>query len=137
MLDRYTETLCTAQKKTSLESSLLQDIPILNGQDSSQLEDWLTDIETASELTSKSRTKLAQAKSRGLVRTLITEALIAQKSWDEIKDSLHLKYQMQTFTLQLANLWTYSKLTKNHWQHMSIDLNGKLTDVSLTMMPLP
>ena len=91
VLDRYTKTLCTAQKKTSLESSLLQDIPILNGQDSSQLEDWLTDIETASELTNKSRTKLAQAKSRGLVRTLITEALIAQKSWDEIKDSLHLK----------------------------------------------
>ena len=73
------------------ESSLLQDIPILNGQDSSQLEDWLTDIETASELTSESRTKLGQAKSRGLVRTLITKALIAQKSWDEIKDSLHLK----------------------------------------------
>ena len=72
-------------------SFLLQDIPILNGQDSSQLEDWLTDIETASELTNKSRTKLAQAKSRGLVWTLITEALIAQKSWDEIKDSLHLK----------------------------------------------
>ena len=91
VLDRYTETLCTAQKKTSLESSLLQDIPILNGQDSSQLEDWLTDIETASELTYKSRTKLAQTKSRGLVRTLITEVLIAQKSWDEIKDSLRLK----------------------------------------------
>ena len=51
MLDRYTKTLCTAQKKTSLESSLLQDIPTLNGQDSSQLEDWLTDIDTASELT--------------------------------------------------------------------------------------
>ena len=33
VLDRYTETLCTAQKKTSLESSLLQDIPILNWQD--------------------------------------------------------------------------------------------------------
>ena len=91
VLDRYTETLCTAQKKTSLESSLLQDIPILNGQDSSQLKDWLTDIETASELTGKSRTKLAQAKSRGLVRTLITKAIIAQKGWEEIKDSLHLK----------------------------------------------
>ena len=50
-LDRYTKTLCTAQKKTSLESSLLQDIPTLNGQDSSQLEDWLMGIETASELT--------------------------------------------------------------------------------------
>ena len=49
VLERYTETLCTAQKKTSLESSLLQDIPILNGQDFSQLEDWLMDIETASE----------------------------------------------------------------------------------------
>ena len=91
VLDRYTETLCTAQKKTSLESFLLQDIPILNGQDPSQLEDWLTDIETASELTDEGRTKLAQAKSRGLVRTLITKALIAQKGWEEIKDSLHLK----------------------------------------------
>ena len=37
MLDKYTKTLCTAQKKTSLESSLLQDIPTLNGQDPSQL----------------------------------------------------------------------------------------------------
>ena len=67
VLDRYTETLYTAQKKTSLESTLLQDIPILNGQDSSQLEDWLTDIDTATKLTNESRTKLAQAKSKGLV----------------------------------------------------------------------
>ena len=91
VLDEYTKTLCTAQKKTSLESSLLQDIPTLNGQDSSQLEDWLTDIETASELTGESRTKIAQAKSKGLVRTLISDALTAQKTWEEIKDSLQLK----------------------------------------------
>ena len=83
--------MCTAQKKTSLESSLLQDIPTLNGQDSSQLEDWLTDIETASELTGERRTKLAQAKSKGLVRMLILEALTLQKTWEEIKDSLCLK----------------------------------------------
>ena len=69
----------------------MQDIPTLNGQDSSQLEDWLTDIEMASELTGESRTKIAQAKSRGLVRTLISEALMSQKTWEEIKDSLHLK----------------------------------------------
>ena len=31
VLDKYTDTLCTTQKKTSLESSLLQDIPTLNG----------------------------------------------------------------------------------------------------------
>ena len=79
-----------AQKKTSSESSLLQDIPTLNGQDSSQLEDRLTDIETASELTGESKTKIAQAKSKGLVRTLISEALTAQKTWEEIKDSLRL-----------------------------------------------
>ena len=33
----------------------------------SQLEDWLMDIETASELTGESRTKLTQVKSKGLV----------------------------------------------------------------------
>ena len=59
--------------------------------DSSQLEDWLTDIETASELIGKSRTKLAQAKSKGLVTTLISEALTLNKTWEDIKDSLHLK----------------------------------------------
>ena len=75
----------------SLENSLLQDIPILNGNDSSQLEDWLTDIETASELTGESRIKLAQVKSRGLVRTLISEALTLNKTWEDIKDSLHLE----------------------------------------------
>ena len=91
VLDKYTNTLCNAQKKTSLESSLLQDIPTLNGQDSLQLEDWLMDIETASELTGESRTKLAQTKSRGLARTLISEALTSQKTWEEIKDSLCLK----------------------------------------------
>ena len=37
------------------------------------------------------RTKLAQAKSRGLVRTLISEALTLHKTWEEIKDSLCLK----------------------------------------------
>ena len=55
------------------------------------IEDWLTDIETASELTGESRTKIAQAKSKGLGRTLISEALIAQKTWEEIKYSLQLK----------------------------------------------
>ena len=70
---------------------MLQDIPTLNGQDSSQLEDWLTDIETASELTGESRTEIAQTKSKGLVRTLVSEALTAHKMWEEIKDSLQLK----------------------------------------------
>ena len=92
VLNKYTNTLCNAQKKTSFVNSLLQDIPILNGNDSSQLEDWLTDIETASDLTDKSRTKLAQAKFKGLIRTLMLEALISNKTWEGIKDSLNLKF---------------------------------------------
>ena len=72
-------------------NTLLQDITIVNGNDSSQLEDWLIDIETATNLTSKSRTKLVQAKSKGLTHTLISEALQSDKCWDEVKDLLHLK----------------------------------------------
>ena len=65
VLNKYTNTLCNAQKKMSFVNSLLQDITILNRNDSSLLEDWLTDIKTASDLTDKSRTKLAQANQRG------------------------------------------------------------------------
>ena len=46
VLHQYTNTLCNAQKKMSFVNSLLQDITVLNRKDSSQLEDWLTDIET-------------------------------------------------------------------------------------------
>ena len=49
------------------------------------------DIETAADLSAESRTKLAQAKSKGLTCTLITEALTSGKCWDGIKDLLHLK----------------------------------------------
>ena len=89
VLQQYMETLCTAQKKTTFANTLLQDITIFNGIDSSQLEDWLFDIETAE--TSENRTKLTQAKSRGLTHTLISEALNSDKSWNEINDLLHLK----------------------------------------------
>ena len=49
----------------SFKSSLLQGITALNGNDSSQLEDMLTDIETTLDLTGESRTKLAQANQKG------------------------------------------------------------------------
>ena len=64
---------------------------IFNGSNLSQLEDWLIDVETATDLTSESRTKLAKAKSKGLTHTLITEALNLNKFWEEIKDLLCLK----------------------------------------------
>ena len=64
LLQQYTETLCTAQQKTTFTSNLLQDIPIFTGTDSSQLEDWFTDIESATDLTHESHTKLAQVNLR-------------------------------------------------------------------------
>ena len=88
---QYTETLCSAQKQTTFVDTLIQDIPTFHGSDSTQIEDWLVDIETAANLTDESRTKLAQAKSKGLTHILITETLISGKSWEEIKDLLHLK----------------------------------------------
>ena len=65
LLQQYTETLCTAQQKTTFTSYLLQDITIFTGMDSSQLQDWFTDIESAADLTRENHTKLAQAKSKG------------------------------------------------------------------------
>ena len=74
-----------------MTNSLLQDISVFNGHDASQLEDWLVDIETAADLTAESQTKIAQAKSKGLTCTLITEAISSGKSLHDIKDVLRLK----------------------------------------------
>ena len=65
VLQQYTETLCTAQKQTTFVNTLLQDITIFSGRNSSHLEDWLVDLETPANLTREIRTKLAQAKSKG------------------------------------------------------------------------
>ena len=91
ILKQYMDTLCSAQKQTNFTNTLLQDIPNFNSNDSTQLEDWLVDIETTANLSAESRTKLAQAKPEGLTCTLITEALTSGKCWDDIKDILHLK----------------------------------------------
>ena len=88
VLQQYTETLCTAQKQSTFANTQIQDIPTVSGNDSTQLVDWLVDIKTAANLTDESRTKLAQAKSKGLTHTLITEALTLGKCLEEIKDVL-------------------------------------------------
>ena len=79
VLKLYMDTLCSAQKQTNFTNTLIHDITIFNGNDATQLEDWLVDIETAANLSVESRTKLAQVKSRGLTPTLITEALTSGK----------------------------------------------------------
>ena len=91
VLLQYTETLCSAQKQTNFTNTVIQDIPIFNGNDSTQLEDWLVEIETAGNLTAECRTKLAQAKSNRLTHTLVTETITWGKCWDDIKDLICLK----------------------------------------------
>ena len=91
VIHQYTNTLCTKQKQINLTNSLLQDITVFNEYDSTKLEEWLTDIERAADLTNENQAKLTKAKSRGLTHTLIMEAINSEKSWEEIKDFLRSK----------------------------------------------
>ena len=107
------DTFCTTQKQTNKTNSLLQDIAVFNEHDSTKLEDWLMDIETAADLTNESWAKLARAKSRGL--TLVTEAINSKKSWEEIKDLLWFK-------LSNANIHTYTShfMDIQQWEKESL-----------------
>ena len=62
VIQQYTDTLCTMQKQSNITNSLLQDISVFNEHDSTKLEDWLTDIKMAADLTSESRAQLAEVK---------------------------------------------------------------------------
>ena len=104
-------TMCYTKQKT-LTYFLLQDIAIFNEGDSTKLEEWLTALETAADLTSESWTKLAKAKSRGLTCTLVIEAINSAKPWDEIKDLLRLKLcnvNIHTYTLSFMDIQQWEK----------------------------
>ena len=54
----YTETLHAMQRESNLTTTMLQDIPTFDGQDSSKFEDWFMDIETAIDILTESHTHL-------------------------------------------------------------------------------
>ena len=87
---QYTDTLCTTQKQTHLTNSLLQDIAFFKEHDSLKLEEWLTNIETAADLTSENQAKLAKANSQGLTHMLVMDDIDSKETWDDIKDLLKL-----------------------------------------------
>ena len=70
----YMETLHATQGESNLTTTMLQDIPTYDGQDTSKLEDWFMDIETTTDNLTESYTCLAKAKSHGLTHTLICKA---------------------------------------------------------------
>ena len=51
---QYADTLCTTQRQTNLTNVLLQESAIFNEHNSTKLEEWLTDLETAADLTNES-----------------------------------------------------------------------------------
>ena len=53
VIQQYTDTLCPTQKQSNLTNSSLQVIAVFNEHDSTKLEDCLTDIEMAADLTSE------------------------------------------------------------------------------------
>ena len=110
---------------------------VFNGHNATQLEEWLVDIETAANLTVKSRTKLVQVMSKGLTCTLITEAITPGKSWDDTKDLLQLKYVTLIFTLPYPILWRSSKRKRNLSPHTYTILKGKPRDVILQITLQP
>ena len=85
----------------------------------------------------ESRTKLAQAKSKGLTHTLITEAITSEKSWEDIKDLLQLKYVTAISTHPYAIVLKYNKSRRNPLLHTSTILREKLRDVISPIMPPP
>ena len=95
----------------------MQNITLFNENVSTKLEDWFLDIETAVDLTSKSRARLTKAKSQSLMCTLVTEAISSNKSWDEIKDLLRLK-------LCNADIHTYTPWFMEIQQHEKESLSA-------------
>ena len=94
VLCQHMDTLCSMQKQIQPDKLLNAGYTCFNKHDSSKLEDWLIDIETAADHTSESRGRFANVKSQGLTCTLVTEVISlisSNKSWDEIKDLLRLK----------------------------------------------
>ena len=118
-------TLCSAQKQTNLTNSLLQDISVFNGHDTTQLEDWLVDIETEADLTAESRKKLAQAKLKHLTHTLISEAITTGRFWDNIKDVLQLKICNSNIHTSISHLMEIQqKRRRNLLPHTYTILKG-------------
>ena len=97
-IQAYTDTLHAMQRESNLTMTMLQDIPTFDGQDSSKLDDWLMDIEIATDILTESHTSLAEAKSHGLTLIFICKAT---QCWDNIKGILRLK-------LCNANIHTYT-----------------------------
>ena len=100
-MQAYMDTLHATQRESNLTTTMLQDMPTFDGQDSSKLKDWFINIEITADILTESCTCLAKAKSHSLICTLICNATQTGKCWDDIKGILRMK-------LYNANIHTYT-----------------------------
>ena len=86
----------------------------------------------------ESRTKLAQAKSKGLTHTLTTEAITSGKSWEDIKDLLQLKICNSDIHTSICHFVEIQQKEKESLSACtSTILREKLRDVILPITPPP
>ena len=71
VMQQYMDTLCASQRQINLTTSLLQDIHTFDGWNTTDLEDWLSDIEAAVDNLKECPAHLAKVKSHGLTHTLV------------------------------------------------------------------
>ena len=83
----------------------------------------------------KSRTKLAWAKLKGLVRTIKSEALTLNKTWEDIKDSRHLKICNSDIHTSISHFMEIQQKEKESLAAYIHCFKGKLADANLIMMP--
>ena len=119
-------------KQTNLTNSLLHDIAVSNEYDSTKLEDWLIDIETAVDLTSECWAKLAKAKLRRLTCTLVMGAINSVESWEGIKGFIYaLNYITLTFIPIPHISWISNNGKRNLLPPMSIGSRQRTTEMQL------
>ena len=109
---RHIQTPSVQHRESNLNTTMLQDIPTFDGQDSSKLEDWFTDIETTADILTVSYICLTEANSHSLTHMLIHEATQTVKCWDDIKGILRLNSLMPISILILHTLWRYNSRTR-------------------------
>ena len=119
-MQAHTNTLHATQRESNLTTTMLQDIPTFDWQDSSKLEDWFIDIETTTGILTESHTCLTKAKSCGLTCTLIHKATQRRKWWDEIKGILRLKFYNANINTDTSRFMEINKKTMKLWLPTSI-----------------
>ena len=112
---QYTDTLCTKQKQTHFINSILQDIAIFNKHDSTKLEEWLIDIETAADLTSESQAKLVKAKFKR-IKTYISHRSYQFLRKHGMTSMIYLDSNCAILTLTHTPCisWIYNSGRRNH-----------------------